>query len=97
MNSYQFLIRPDLIRGLALDVVKLMADGAPQPEELAGAPLLENWSFDPPIASGMAGYVWGHPTLGDGHVRTTPVVILDSGQTWARTISRFYRLGARSS
>jgi len=41
----------------------------------------------------LAGFAAGHPLLGTKHIATSPVWVLDPGLRWARTLSRFYRLG----
>lgn len=41
----------------------------------------------------LAGEVSGHPQL-HGSITTSALIVLDPGLTWARTMSRFYRLGS---
>lgn len=42
----------------------------------------------------LQGVVSGHPHIKDGAlVATSPLVVLAHDKTWARTLSRFYRLG----
>jgi hypothetical protein len=45
--------------------------------------------------SGLAltGFVAGHPRLGAMAIVTSPLWVLDPELCWARTLSRFYRLG----
>lgn len=68
----------------------------PTPEDLAQAPLAELWitlvkdGTDLPV---LWGYVTGHPLLGDRFIRTSPLVGLSHEGGWARTFSRWNRLG----
>lgn len=71
------------------------AEAGPSEEDLAGAPVLDCWR---PFFSGRGtpilwGIVSGHPHLRDyDHITTSPLVALDGQNTWARTVSRWYRL-----
>lgn len=74
---------------LALDA----ADAGPTPATLAAAPRLAMWQI---VWIGtdlcLAGLGSGHPHLPDGTVATSPLLALAEDQSWARTLSRFYRL-----
>lgn len=68
----------------------------PTQGELAAAPFLDGWevvrdAFDYTI---LYGRVTGHPTLKGPAIRTSPLLRLNLPAGWARTYSRFYRLGA---
>jgi hypothetical protein len=76
----------------------------PSANELACAPLLENWRAtvmpfdrdrDPlPMALVIVGRVTGHPGHGDARlIRTSQLIWLDRNRKWARTWNRIYRLG----
>jgi hypothetical protein len=65
-------------------------------EGLAGdAPLLDRWAFAARPAACLVGVSSGHPILeGTGRLITTSDLILISQDgAWARTLSRWYRLG----
>lgn len=71
----------------------------PAKEELAASPLVYNWKIEEVIyTSGercvhVFGYFEGHPYIGDNtYGRTSPLLQLDRGMTWARCRSRIYRL-----
>lgn len=81
--------------------------GEPSANELARAPLLENWRatvmrFDRergplPMVQVLVGRVTGHPGLGDARtIRTSQLIWLDRNRRWARTLNRIYRLGERT-
>jgi hypothetical protein len=40
----------------------------------------------------LVGRVTGHPLQGDRKIATSPVWFADPDGTWARTLSRYYRL-----
>jgi hypothetical protein len=71
------------------------AERGPAPEDLAGAPVLTQWS--PALARRsdlvLAGHVTGHPRLTGPWICTSPLVALDARAGWARSWSRWYRLG----
>ena len=76
---------------------RLRTGEGPTAEECAAAPLLEAWCLqqisDKYVV--LCGYVSGHPRLpDDAWIYTSPVIWLDETQGAARTVSRWYRLGA---
>jgi hypothetical protein len=84
------------LAGLAADVAAIHSGEGPRPSDLLGTPVLDNWSLEPFRAHLLAGTVRGHPRLGDSPVRTTMAILVDEDQGWARTLSRFYRLGRKA-
>ncbi|NEU97984.1 DUF6634 family protein [Bradyrhizobium uaiense] len=86
---------------LCRDLEKLVNDlrnssqGSQPPEaELQASPLLDRWSFAFLPAPCLTGSVHQHPTLGSRpHLHTSELVLIDPHKRWARTWSRFYRLG----
>lgn len=79
----------------ALDL--LSSGYTPKDSDLAGAPLIEDWVFahvDGAIV--LVGRVTGHPILKSAKLkRTSALLAIDEKAGWARTYSRFYRLGLR--
>lgn len=75
---------------LALEAIETEPDAA----TLAVAPVLDLWQ---PVFTGprlcLTGLVDGHPLLPSDWVTTSPLLVLDPDFTWARTYSRYYRLG----
>jgi hypothetical protein len=64
---------------------------APTEADLRDAPLLSMWGVSM-TGESLVGYVSGHPTL-QGAITTSYVLAIDKDKRWARTISRWYRLG----
>ncbi|MBY3314763.1 DUF6634 family protein [Rhizobium laguerreae] len=72
----------------------------PSAAELASAPFIKAWTLKArPLARfgpQLWGWVYGHPTVGEGnYAHSSPVVAIDlsTPPRWARTESRLYRLG----
>lgn len=87
----------DLAR-LAADVAYLRDAGRPSEAMLRDAPVLHCWGAAERPAPCLVGAVVGHPRLGERPlIRTSEVFAFDLGEGWARTWSRFYRLGAPRS
>ena len=67
------------------------------PEELDVAPVLDNWSLGMTRkAPALTGTVSGHPKIKDGMLHSSELMIIDPNRRWARTLSRFYVLGAKA-
>lgn len=74
--------------------LRRIADGnAPTREDLACAPLLMDFGVTYRPARCLRGDVIGHPRLGNRNVVTTELWAYSPQDHWARTYSRFYRLG----
>ena len=100
-------LSPDTRAGLAqrrrlkaslVDLERLQAGWVPATADLLNTPLLQHWCcYGPGFASQtvLIGAVTAHPLLPDGRrVATSLLLALDiRGLRWARTVSRFYRLG----
>lgn len=90
-------ITPDLalrLRALADDCDSLERRRPVSPNLLQKAPLLTDWvPAVTPEGVKLIGRVTGHPRLGDCAAATTPLWFADPDGAWARSLSRFYRLG----
>lgn len=87
----------------AAELLAFANTGLTPPESAwADAPLLEGWCIVdarvPPARDDMQeleGDVLGHPDFLDGQrIRTTPLLFAPNGKAWARTMTRYFRLGA---
>ena len=82
-------------RRLADALDRLAANNEPSPVDLADAPILDNWRKVARLAPALAGVVSGHPLIREGRSSiTSEVFAIDGSGRWARTWSRFYRLGS---
>ena len=82
------------LRSLAYDLDRIAIAAAPTAAELAKAPLLVDWRIALTLSGlALAGFAAGHPLLGARAIVTSPLWVLDPELCWARTLSRFYRLG----
>ena len=88
-------IPPDTFRDLIarLDAI----ERGPDPEDRTEAPRLDHWHpFRDRIGLvRLAGRVEDHPILGNRWIVTSPLLRLSRPTDHARTLSRWYRLGAR--
>ena len=87
------------ITGAALLAAINEAEAGPTPDDLENAPIIENWFLiwrdgDHVRADGN---VYGHPTIDDPWITTSPVIAyeyyFEKQAGWLRSISRWYRLG----
>lgn len=73
-----------------------LAVAGPKPDMLATAPRLEQWTTVRDrggVNCALIGYVSDHPLLSNRWLRTSRLCGLDLEQNWARTNSRWYKLG----
>ncbi len=84
----------DAARRLAGDLALLASGAQPSPDALADAPILDWWTPAQRTTGALMGLVSGHPRIARGHTGlTTELFAIDPVFGWARTWSRFYRLG----
>lgn len=95
-DYYQAIEVVQRLRAMCDDVDAVLAGLPPTERLLARAPLLTGWEAAPYEAICLIGQVSGHPLIDDGPLRSSQVYMIDPDQRWARTISRFYRLGTRN-
>ncbi|CAM3263538.1 hypothetical protein SAMN04488021_14329 [Paracoccus aminovorans] len=71
------------------------AEAGPSEADLAQAPVLSDWKAA--ISPGGHMMLWGevtdHPLLGNASIHTSQLIAIDPESGWARTASRWYRLG----
>lgn len=76
------------------DDLSAQLDGTgPDNEVLATSPIIDQWRIRYVPMPVIAGRVTGHPKIFDGAVATTGIWYLQEDLRWARTLSRYYRLG----
>lgn len=84
-----------LHRRMKLRSLELAANG-PDNSKLQFAPTLEKWTTIQgrnDLSCSLIGHVSGHPILSIRWIRTSRLCGLDPDRRWARTTSRWYRLG----
>jgi hypothetical protein len=80
------------LRDLADDLERLDRDHGPTAQDLAHAPVLDDWAPEILPVRILRGLAIDHPSIRNGRpVRTTQVMATDNA-TWARTLSRYYVL-----
>ena len=92
-----FELEMERLAKLVTDIKRIHAGTSP--EMLAGdeAPILDRWVIGQRFAPCLAGLSTGHPRLlGENRlIGTSELWMLSADRTWARTLSRWYRLGRR--
>jgi hypothetical protein len=84
----------DRLTKLLRDIRDLRAGEMSRSTDLRAAPIIDKWSYAFVPACCIAGSVRGHPVLGNGaRVNTSALILIDPEHGWARTWSRYYRLG----
>lgn len=74
--------------------LKAIRDGTgPTSAELEHAPLLNGYHLEPYLSFCLGGQVTRHPILGNTHSHTSQLWAINQQGGWARTFSRYYRLG----
>lgn len=79
------------------EAARIRSGVVPGAADLAAAPLLTGWAVQP-MPGGLfrlVGFVSGHPLLQDGCITTSAILAADEQAGWARTVSRYYRLGPK--
>ena len=83
-----------LLTELQRDIARIDDGWHPSERDLADTPILEHWSLGMRMQPCLTGEVYGHPKLRSGGKSTTSQLYLFAPHHgYARTLSRFYRLG----
>ncbi|WP_158282814.1 DUF6634 family protein [Aminobacter sp. AP02] len=84
----------DRLSSLAADMERIR-DGTDPGQLAAEAPILDYWMIATRPVSHLVGLATGHPVLTgtDRLITTSDLVMVSHDQSWARTLSRWYRLG----
>lgn len=94
-NRQRLATEIETLKALVRDLERLMNGDDPQQTELADAPLIDNWDFDRRDTTCLVGTFVAHPRLGRivPNGITSELWYIDPERQYARTFSRFYRLG----
>jgi hypothetical protein len=80
---------------LLADLKAFHAGEGPTEADLHDAPLLEGYELQPYMSHCLRGFVYGHPILGSQReIHTSQLFAINPDKHWARTFSRYYRLGS---
>lgn len=82
-------------RSLARDIERVIKGEGPSEADLENAPYLDAWGFVASRDIALFGFARDHPLIEPGPITTSTLCILDPQGNWARTYSRWYRLGGR--
>jgi hypothetical protein len=82
------------LEALLADLKRIAAGEAPTDADLEDAPLLVGWAMSSKFSPCLVGMAVEHPLLGTTEITTSQVWAGDYQARWARTYSRWYRLGA---
>jgi hypothetical protein len=84
------------LSALAEDLQRIARGEHPTERVLRDAPILTDWRVSLSPTPHLVGTVVGHPKIDDGRIcRTSELITFDPVSGYARTFSRFYRLGPR--
>lgn len=83
------------ITRLAVDIERIHSGVSPADIAGSDVPILDRWIVGQRLIPCLAGLSTGHPLLpGENRmIGTTDLWLLSEDRTWARTLSRWYRLG----
>lgn len=98
LNSFHRRIATPLLTGrlrVLADRLDAVAAGlAPSQADLDRAPRLDQWRLaQSPVGPVLVGLVTAHPHCGPGLIHTSPIWIVDTTESWALSLSRYYVLG----
>jgi hypothetical protein len=99
LNRAQITEEIERLQRLATDLGAIRDGHGPTAADLSSAPVLNNWTREIRPVSCLVGYVSDHPLIpGAGRpIVTSDLWVLADHQGWARTLSRWYRLGSGGS
>lgn len=78
---------------LAVDLRRIASGARPNDQELSTAPLIDGWQLAGMVSPCLTGKILGRPLLCGPSIETSQVWALAPKLRWARTMSRWYRLG----
>jgi hypothetical protein len=81
------------LESLTADFRRLAAGGPPTAESLRSAPVLDQYRLATRPLLSLIGVCLEHPRLNGPIITTSDLWVFAPDLGWARTLSRFYRLG----
>ena len=92
-NSEQLIHELAKLESLVIDYDRIASGIMPDPDQLATAPLIENFMRATRPLPCLVGTCADHPSLNGPNIVTTDLWLVAPELGWCRTFSRFYRLG----
>ena len=78
---------------LADDLTRIAGDDMPTRDELEEAPLIDGYAVSEMTLRCLVGQQSGHPEVSGKFIQTSELWCMAPELGWARTMTRFYRLG----
>jgi hypothetical protein len=82
-------------RALLRDMERILEGVLPETLVSEEPPLLDRWLLGNMLTPALVGLSTGHPALPgiNRPIATSPVLLMSADMSWARSLSRWYRLG----
>ncbi|MFC7067069.1 DUF6634 family protein [Brucella rhizosphaerae] len=98
MNSTELELEIAMLKSLVGDLERILQGDYPSELELNSAPIITNWKVSVRPSTCLEGALFEHPRLGNlvPSGLTSELWLLDLDRNYARTFSRFYRLGKKA-
>ena len=80
---------------LVTDLDHMGSGQMPSANDLADAPVIHRWRLAARAAPSLIGFCGDHPRIHGPTIQTSDLWVIAPQDGWARTLSRFYRLGER--
>ena len=83
------------IKRLATDMERILEGALPETLVSEEPPVLDRWLLGNVLTPALVGLSTGHPALPGTNrpIATSQVLLMSADMSWARTLSRWYRLG----
>lgn len=96
-NREQLELEIRMLKALVDDLQRIFEGDYPDEQLLTNSPAITSWKLSARRATCLEGILFEHPRLGQivPHGITSELWFLDLDRNYARTFSRFYRLGQK--
>ncbi|MHA6646240.1 DUF6634 family protein [Mesorhizobium sp. A623] len=93
-----FTFEMERAKSLAVDMERIHRGVSPEAVAGGDSPILDRWCLGSRVVPCLMGFSTGHPTLTGQNrlITTSDVWLMSEDMGWARTLSRWYRLGRPS-
>ncbi|KAB2662437.1 hypothetical protein F9K91_22495 [Brucella tritici] len=96
-NREQLEIEINMLKALVTDLERIINGEHPDERQLSNSPAITSWKLSKRPTTCLEGVLFEHPRLGFivPNGITSELWLLDLDRNYARTFSRFYRLGQK--